>query len=57
MEKGKTYQNVFTRYQKAPLTIHESQGCMTPVLGRTKYFLGEVVLTYRQKKKEHSNHT
>lgn len=28
---------------------HESQACITPVLGRTKYFLGEVVLTYGKK--------
>lgn len=25
--------------------VHESQGCTTLVFGRTKYFLGEVVLT------------
>lgn len=27
--------------------MHESQGCITPVLGLTKYFFGEVVLTYQ----------
>lgn len=30
----------------SPLMIHESCGFMIPVFGRTKYFLGEVVLTY-----------
>lgn len=30
---------------RVTLIMHESQGCITPVLGRTKYFLGEVVLT------------
>jgi len=34
----------------APLMTKESQGCMTPVLGLTKYFLGEVVLTWQKVK-------
>lgn len=37
--------------------IQESQGCTTPVFGRTKYFLGEVVLTYEREneEKKHGN--
>lgn len=29
-----------------PVKLHEDFGFMTPLLGRTQYFLGDVVLTW-----------